>query len=326
MDVRVRLCFHAWAVAPILDEHQLRGVVFESKEGRQAIYARVVVDSTGDGDLYAGAGAEYASDVDDKSMHHSINVAWLWGGVDMQRWIAFRTQEPEEYARVTDLGRQALGELDRPYVSWRNDVALFLGPRMTGYSAINVEDLTEVEIESRRWMVELLAFYRAYMPGFADAWIMQTAPQIGVRHSRRLTGVKPVLREAWQAGVYHVDEIGVSPSLSPAFPSVSVPYGSLVPVELDGLLAPGRHMASDASSHTFMREIPQCWLTGQAAGVAAALAAGAGVQPRQVQVPLLQQELRKQGAYLRLPADAQPSADPAKVLAPCERSAYVIEE
>jgi len=135
-------------------------------------------------------------------------------------------------------------------------------------------------IESRRWMVDLLAFYRAHMPGFADAWIMQTASQIGVRHSRRLTGVTPVVREAWQAGVQHADEIGVSPSLSPAFASVSVPYASLVPVELDGLLAPGRHMASDASSHTFMREIPQCWLTGQAAGVAAALSAGSGTAPR----------------------------------------------
>jgi hypothetical protein len=303
LSLGVRLVFHSWAVAPIVDERQVQGVIFESKEGRQAIYARVVVDSTGDGDLYARAGAEFASDVDDKSMHHSINVAWLWGGVDMRRWLAFRAEQPQEFNRISDLGRQALGELDRPYVSWRNDVALFLGPRMTGYSAIDVEDLTDVEIESRRWMVDLLAFYRAHMPGFADAWIIQTAPQIGVRHSRRLTGVKPMLREVWQAGIYHSDEIGVSPSLSPAFASVSVPYGSLVPLELDGLLAPGRHIASDASSHTFMREIPQCWLTGQAAGAAAALAAGAGVQPRQVDVRLLQHELRAQGAYLRLPAE-----------------------
>ena len=302
IDLGVRPCFHSWAVAPIVDEHQVQGIVFESKEGRQAIYARVVVDSTGDGDMYARAGAEFTSDVDEKSMHHSINVAWLWGGVDMRRWIAFRTELPHEFARIADLGRQVLGELERPYVSWRNDVALFLGPRMTGYSAIHVEDLTDVEIESRQWMVNLLAFYRAHMPGFADAWIMQTAPQIGVRHSRRLSGVKPVVREAWQAGVQHSDEVGVSPSLSPTFASVSVPYGSLVPVELDGLLAPGRHMASDAGSHTFMREIPQCWLTGQAAGVAAALAADAGVQPRHIDVSRLQHELRKQGAYVRLPA------------------------
>ena len=236
-------------------------------------------------------------------MHHSVNTAWLWAGVNMERFIAFRTQQPEAYARVADLGRQQLGELERPYVSWRNDVALFLGPRLTGYSAIDPEDLTAVEIESRRWMADLLAFYRAHMPGFAQAWLMQTAPQVGVRHSRRLTGVHPVVREEWQAGAIFDDEVGVSPSLSPTFPSVSVPYGSLVPLELDGLLAPGRHMASDASSHTFLREIPQCWLTGQAAGAAAALAANDGVAPRQVDVTRLQHALRQQGAYLRLPSE-----------------------
>jgi hypothetical protein len=149
-------------------------------------------------------------------------------------------------------------------------------------------------------MVDLLAFYRAHMPGFADAWILETAPQIGVRHSRRLAGVQPVLRAEWQAGARYADEIGVSPSLSPAFASVSVPYGSLLPAELDGLLAPGRHMASDASSHTFLREIPQCWLTGQAAGVAAALAATSGVAPRGVDVARLQAELLRQGAYLQV--------------------------
>jgi FAD dependent oxidoreductase len=123
-----------------------------------------------------------------------------------------------------------------------------------------------------------------------------------VRHSRRLTGVQPVVREEWQAGVQYPDEVGVSPSLSPTFPSVSVPYGSLLPVKMDGLLAPGRHMASDASSHTFLREIPQCWLTGQAAGAAAGLAARARVRPRDVEIGRLQAELQRQGVYLRVPA------------------------
>ncbi len=300
LDLGVRPVFHAWFSTPIVEDHAIKGVVFESKEGRQAIYADVVVDATGDGDVFARAGAAFASDVDEKSMHHSVNVAWLWGGVDMHRWLAFRGEQPTEFAAIMDRGRQALGEVERPYVSWRNDVALFLGPRLTGYSAISVEDLSAVEIESRRWMVELLRFYRQHMPGFADAWLLQTAPQIGVRHSRRLTGVRPVLRTDWQAGVRYADEVGVSPSLSPAFPSVSVPYGSLVPVELDGLLAPGRHMASDASSHTFLREIPQCWLTGQAAGAGAALAATSGVAARDVDVPRLQAELLRQGAYLQL--------------------------
>ena len=304
-ELGVTPVLHALGAWPIVEDGQVRGVVFESKEGRQAIYARVVVDATGDGDMFARAQAKFHTDTDEKSMHHSINVAWLWAGVDMDRWIAFRVQRAEEFAAIMERGRATLGEVDRPYVSWRNDVALFLGPRLTGYSAIDVGDLTEVEVESRRWMLDLLNFYRANMPGFGDAWIMETAPQIGVRHSRRLTGVQPVVREEWQSGVVYPDEIGVSPSLSPTFPSVSVPFGSLVPVELDGLLAPGRHVASDAVSHTFLREIPQCWLTGQAAGVAAALSIDAGLPPRHVDVDALQRELVKQGVYLRRRTDGR---------------------
>jgi hypothetical protein len=305
LELHVVPVFHAWFSTPIVADGAVQGVVFESKEGRQAIYAQVVVDATGDGDVFARASAAFDSDIDEKSMHHSVNVAWMWAGVDMNRWIAFRVERADDFNALMERGRRALGEVDRPYVSWRNDVALFLGPRLTGYSAVNVEDLTAVEVESRRWMVDLLRFYRSCMPGFSDAWIVETAPQIGVRHSRRLRGITPVTRSDWQSGIVYPDEIGVSPSLSPAFPSVSVPYRSLVPVALDGLLAPGRHMASDASSHTFLREIPQCWLTGQAAGAAAALAARSGVAPRHVDVRALQTELQRQDVYLQAPVPAR---------------------
>ena len=94
----------------------------------------------------------------------------------------------------------------------------------------------------------------------------------------------------------------MSTSLSPKFPNISVPYGALIPAELDNILGAGRHVACDASSHTFLREIPQCWLTGQAAGIAAALAAGSGMRPRDVKASAIQRELLRQGAYLS-PAD-----------------------
>jgi FAD dependent oxidoreductase len=111
-------------------------------------------------------------------------------------------------------------------------------------------------------------------------------------------GVRKVTRQQWDGGHVFDDEIGVSPSLSPKTPNISVPYGALVPGSLDGILGAGRHVACDASSHTFMREIPQCWLTGQAAGIAAALAAARGTAPRDVAVRSIQRELLRQGAYL----------------------------
>jgi hypothetical protein len=128
---------------------------------------------------------------------------------------------------------------------------------------------------------------------------MLSAPQIGVRHARRLKGVDAVLRSRWPDGVALPDEIGVTPAVSPKFPNISIPYGALVPEALDGLLACGRHISCDRNSHGFMREIPQCWITGQAAGTAAALAVAQGVQPRAVNVAALQKALVQQGVYLR---------------------------
>jgi hypothetical protein len=131
---------------------------------------------------------------------------------------------------------------------------------------------------------------------------MLSAPHLGVRHARRLVGVDKVTRTDWPTGAVRLDEIGVSPSLSPKFPNVSVPYGCLVPATTDGLLVAGRAISCDATSHSFLREVPQCWLTGQAAGVAAAVAVEQGVAPRDVAINRVQKELRRQGAFVRAAA------------------------
>jgi hypothetical protein len=297
-EAKVRLLLHAWCTAPIIEDGVVHGAIFESKEGRHAILAKVIVDTTGDADLVAGAGAQCETDIDASDIHHCMNTVFLLGGVDMERWLAFRRDEPEAFAAFMAFGRERVKFFEKPFVSWRNDVALFLGPRLAGYSAINVEDQTTVELRSRELAVGHLEVYRAAAPGFSEAFLMLGAPQIGVRHSRRLAGLRKVTRQQWGTGQVWDDEIGVSPSLAPKFPNISVPYGSLLPESLDNILGAGRHVACDASSHTFLREIPQCWLTGQAAGVAAALAASAGRRPRDVAVSAIQRELLCQGAYL----------------------------
>ncbi len=305
LEHKVGLIFHAWGAAPVMRDGAVAGAIFESKEGRQAIRAAVTIDCTGDGDMFHRAGAASSADIDARDIHHCINTAFLFGGVDMQRWIDFKTSQPDAFSAFMDRGRASCGGLfERPFVSWRNEVALFMGPRLAGYSAVDVEDLTEVDIRSHRLMAAHLAVYRQHAPGFENAFLMLSAPQIGVRHARRLVGVERVTREDWSAGMARPDEIGVSPSLSPKYPVVSVPYGALVPVALDGLLVAGRAVSCDATSHSFLREVPQCWMTGQAAGVAAALAAGARVAPRAVPIARLQEELARQGVLVRTGADA----------------------
>ena len=298
LEQKVRLTFHAWAVEPIVEDGVMRGAIFESKEGRMAVLAKTVVDTTGDADLLARAGLAFENDIDESDIHHCINTAFMIGGVDMDRWLAFRAGDSQGFKDFMDRGRDRLKFFEKPFVSWRNDVALFMGPRLSGYSAVDVEDLSAVEIRSRQLTDGHVEMYRAHAPGFENAFLMLGAPQIGVRHSRRLIGENKVSRAQWDAGKAWDDEIGVSTSLSPKFPNISVPYGALVPTGLDGVLAAGRHIACDTSSHSFLREIPQCWLTGHAAGVAAALAAGSGTQPRDLDPRLIQRELLGQGAYL----------------------------
>ena len=298
IEAKIRLLLHAWCTAPIVENGVVKGAIFESKEGRHAVLAKVVVDTTGDADLIARSGAQCESDIDATDIHHCMNTVFLFGGVDMERWLAFRREEPAAFAAFMEYGRNQVKFFEKPFVSWRNDVALFLGPRLAGYSAVDVEDLTAVELRSRELAVGHLDVYRTAGPGFRDAFLMLGAPQIGVRHSRRLAGMRKVTRQQWDSGQVWDDEIGVSTSLSPKFPNISVPYGALVPEKLDNILGAGRHVACDASSHTFLREIPQCWLTGQAAGVAAALAAGTGTSPRDIPISSIQRELLYQGAYL----------------------------
>ncbi len=300
-DAGVDLVMHAWATDPIMEDGRLTGAVIVSKEGRHAVLASVVVDTTGDGDIFTRAGEAAEADIQDGSIHHTMNTAWLFGGLDVPRWLEFKMTEKQAFSEFTSLARKRSNYFSLPMPAWRDDIAVFMGPRLSGFSAIDLEDLNEVEHLSRQRMQGLLAFYRDHAPGFENAWIMLTGPQIGVRHSRRMRGLTQMTGAEWKAGIHHDDEIGVSPSLAPKFQSVSIPYRALVAKTVPNLLAAGRHMATDAQTHTFMREIPQCWVTGHAAGAAAALAADDDIDVADVDINRLQTELLKQGAYLRVP-------------------------
>lgn len=309
-EAGVTLMLHGFGVSPLMaDDGSVAGVFVESKEGRQAIRAKVVIDCTGDGDIFHRAGARSDSDIEASSIHHCMNTSWLFGGVDMPNWFQFRYGEPEAFAAFSEAGRSACGGVfERPVVSWRDDVALFMGPRISGLSGVDLLDLTQAEIVSRRYMSDHLDFYRAHAPGFANADLLQTGSQLGVRHTRRLAGVHRVVRDDWLRPRPFDDEIGVSPSLAPKWPNLSIPYGCLLPERLDGLLAAGRHVACDPSSHSILREIPQCWVTGQAAGVAAAVALQSNRSVRDVDRGRVRNVLCDQGVFLHPRGTAVPEA------------------
>ena len=301
-EAGVDVLLHSWASQPIVEDGRLAGAIVESKQGRVAVKAKAVVDASGDGDMFARAGEGTEGDVDQDNIHHCANTASLLSGVDVNAWMAFRTGDPEGLKQFMQAGRQAVKHFILPMAGWRDDVVVFMGPRFAGFDVLKIDDLTQVELLSRQAIVDLLGFYRANAPGFEKAWLMLTAPQLGARHSRRLEGLERMTADTTRSGVVLADEVGVSPSLSPNLPTVSVPYGALLPKRTGNLLVAGRHISSDAQTHTFMREIPQCWLTGHAAGVAAAMTAGGTGQAADVPVADIRRELARQGAYLQ--ADA----------------------
>ncbi|HEY4685149.1 MAG TPA: FAD-dependent oxidoreductase, partial [Dehalococcoidia bacterium] len=196
-EAGVQTLLHCWAVAAVKEGDKVRGVVFESKEGRKALLAKVVIDCTGDGDIFALAGAEYEDDFDPESAHARLNTSFRFGNVDMRRYLDFRMLRREEHGALMRKAAE-IGVNLHAHATPYDSVALFLTPKMSGYSALKIADLTAVEFKSRDAMREGLAFYRAFVPGFERAWILDSAQQIGTRHARRLAGATKVTIDHWR--------------------------------------------------------------------------------------------------------------------------------
>ncbi len=126
---------------------------------------------------------------------------------------------------------------------------------------------------------------------------------MGTRHARRLVGEERITIDHWRNDGSCLDSIGLCPGMTPSFPTLQIPYRSLVPADANGLLAAGRNLSADTKSHAALREIPECWAMGEAAGVAAVLAVDSGAELRDVDIDALQTQLVKQGALVDRPAE-----------------------
>jgi 2-polyprenyl-6-methoxyphenol hydroxylase-like FAD-dependent oxidoreductase len=273
-DAGARTLLHAWACEPVVEDGRVTAVAFQSKAGRFAVRAQVVVDATGDGDLFAAAGCR----------HESVQVPpWMWftvGGVDVDAAIAagtgcFQTIGPGKvlfpWGSIDKIGR---------------------------VDATVPEDLTRAEVECRRRVLAEFERVRREVPGFADAHLCQVADQLGITESRRLVG-RSVLG---QEHVDVVDEgaVAITGHWTRYGAVYYVPYGALLPQELPNLLVAGRCISVDRRVHQATKEIPACMATGEAAGTAAALSLRAGVDAPDVDVDALRSELADRGAIVSL--------------------------
>lgn len=299
-EAGVKLYLHSWASRAIAEDNNVQGMIFESKSGRQAILSQVTVDCTGDGDMFASVGAGFDATIDRTLRTANLAVVFRLGNVNPEKYVDFRDGQAEKHdAMMKEL--LAMGGFETYWRTTREDI-FWCNNRLRNLDCLDVEDLTKAEVGARKSMLISLDYLQKNVPGFENAYIVDTASQIGTRGSRRLKGVHTLTWDEVMSGVIHDDAVVVSGHLgqmvSKEYPLASIPYRSLVPEKIENLLVAGRCFSSDAKANNDYNWIQTCIPMGQAAGTAAALAIKHGVTPRKVDHVELQERLLSQGTPL----------------------------
>jgi hypothetical protein len=300
-EAGIKLFLHSWGTQSIVEDGQVKGVIFESKSGRQAVMGKIIIDGTGDGDLLTSAGADFNGTWEENNRSTMLALVFRLGNCDYQALYDFQQTNKERWQALMNEMAQVVGTRLLPLPSPRNDV-LWVNNWIPGLDCTNVEDLTRLEVEMRKMMRKGHKFLKENVPTFENSFILDTASQTGTRGSRRLIGEYVITKDDFMNSRVFDDTIAVFPRLGPPgkeeVKRVYIPYRALVPVKTEGLLVAGRSFASDSVANNMANLIPHCVAMGQAAGTAAALAADKGVQPRKVDVTEIQKTLLKQHAVL----------------------------
>ncbi len=284
-ELGIKLRLHSWFSQTIVEDGKVKGVICDTKNGREAIMGDVVIDATGDLDVAASAGALHTGG------NYIMTTVFRLGGVDTVAAERFEREESQKYAELDRKIKKVLGgswgywwlKTPLPGVVWCNC------PHMAGLDGLRVEDLTRAEIQGRKHIHALVDYVRREMPGFENCYVVDVAPQTGVRQTRLLEGEYILTKEDLAQRTRFDDSIARGRDYY-------MPYRVLLPQAIENLLVAGRHYSVTSQAQKISREIPPCMAMGEAAGVAAAIALNAGVSVRHVDVTALQKILRQQGA------------------------------
>ena len=300
-EAGIKLLLHSWGVRAITEGTQVKGVVFESKSGRQAILGKIIIDGTGDGDLLPSAGAAFDDFLEPKARSSMLALVFRLGNCDYQKYCDFKESDPQKFEELMQGLSKAAGTYLLPLPSPRNDVMWF-NNWIPDLVCTKVEDLTKLEIEMRKKMLKGHAFLKKNFPTFNNSFILDTASQTGTRGSRRLIGKYILTKDDFQNCKKFGDTIAVFPRLGPPNTTdvkrVYIPYRALVPEKIEGLLVAGRSFSSDFAANNMANLIPHCIAMGQAAGTAAAIAVQQNVLPHKINYVTLQRSLVKHGVVL----------------------------
>lgn len=306
----------------IVEDNVIKGIITESKSGREAIMARIVVDATGDGDIAAKAGVPYTKGRDGDGKMQPMTLMFKVAGVDTDRVVRFVGGFEDTYdtpqGDIQSLAKRHLPFPAGHLLIYRSTLPGVVTCNMT--NSINVdgtkaEDLTRADHECRRQIPAIVDFLRTYVTGFEQCYVISVASQIGVRETRHFEGETTITEEDiltarvfedWVVPKVHfnfdvhnltgsgLDETGAQVHFS-QLKHYTIPYGCFVPKQVENLYLSGRNISGTHKAHSNFRVMPICVLMGHAVGVAAALCIRHGVTPRQVDVREVQSILASQG-------------------------------
>jgi hypothetical protein len=303
-EAGVKTYLHSWGTAPVMEGNQVKGVIFESKSGRQAVMAKVVIDATGDGDLLPYSGADFKSDIDPTLRIANLSFSYWIANVDLKKYEEHKKAHAKELAEEMREIRKRGGHAGFLTSNLKDqDGLVWVFPRYANSSQVDVEELTRVEFLGRKEMLISHDYYKKNIPGFEKSYIVLTNPQLGTRGSRRVVGEYILTEKDMDSNVPFEDTIAIFPDVDRGQDSLKSPltymsYRCMIPRKVNNLLIACRAFSSNAVANNFFNYIPHCIALGEAAGIAAAQAINSGVDLRKINIRALQASLKKHGAIL----------------------------
>ena len=333
----VKVLMYVMCVDTIVEDGRVKGVIIESKKGREAILAKCVVDCSGDGDVAYRAGAPMAYG-NDKGIAQPPTLMFSMRGVDSRKLRDAVADHPDIYDIDFIPNEFFRADDNCTMVGFRNQIrqareqgyklpverTIFMTgmapdewwvnmSRVNGVDSTDPEQYTRGEEICIKQNAEIVRYLKAFIPGFENAYVDRVAPFMGIRESRRIVG-EYILTEqdifdcarfpdAIGVASYPVDlhhPVGGDCTLMWCPDCYDIPYRCLVPQKIDGLLCAGRNISATHLALASVRVMGPAMCLGEAAGKAAALCVKEGVQPRALNVQKLQKALREEGVYFRV--------------------------
>ncbi len=331
-EAGIRPLLHSLAVDVIREGTTIKGIIIENKSGRQAILAKRIIDATGDADIVHLAGGEYLKTPREKML--PVTVMFSCTGVNKGKfleWVKANPQKYKDWGKNWDMetsGKEDEGfspYLEDPFDKARESGVIPEGLKSIGgtwstisdhgeatylnmvhmndYDGTDVHDLTRAEIEGRRQAMQAIKALNHFAPGFEDAALRNFGMTVGIRDTRKIKARYELTEHDVREQARFDDAVGIFPEFIDGYgvlilPTTGryfhVPYGCMVPRGVENLLVAGRSTAGDAVSHAATRNMMCCTVTGQGAGIAAAISLKTNKTTSEVSLTDIREELKRQ--------------------------------